>query len=132
MKQTHKASHCKEPTRVFSWKQEHKLYRWKQTSKQFSQSFVVRFAITSMVEYQLAADPDILSRIAGVKWSRTLLEEPVYLLPTILWSTKLASRKQALFQDALIRLAKPVRREPKPRTEHGRFLCWKRTVDSTF
>ena len=89
--------------------------------------------ITSMVEYQLAADPDILSRIAGVTGPANTVGRTLgYFLPDLMVYKTGASRKQAMFQDALVRLARSwLARTEAENGEREASQGWKRTADST-
>jgi len=133
VKQTHKAFSC-EPTRVF-------FLGNKNTNSPVETDLKTVLTelrsevreITSMVEYQLAADPDILSRIAGVSGPANTVGRTLgYFLPDLMVYKTGASRKQALFQDALIRLAKSwlARTEAENGTREA-SQGWKRTADST-
>ena len=89
--------------------------------------------ITAMVEYQLYADPYILSRIAGVTGPANTVGRTLrYFLPDFMTYRIGGSRKQALFQDCLIRLAKSwlARTEAENGTREA-SQGWKRTADST-
>jgi uncharacterized Zn finger protein (UPF0148 family) len=89
--------------------------------------------ITAMVEYQLYADPYILSRIAGVTGPANTIGRTLgYFLPDFMTYRIGGSRKQALFQDCLIRLAKSwlARTEAENGTREA-SQGWKRTADST-